>query len=108
MIPRLEKALAIIVLITLFCAGLQAAWGQQTPLPCSSHVDLEKQLKAKYDEDMRAAGITAYVQLLRLYVNEETGTWTATLQADPHTPECMTATGQGFKFIAKPPPGEPN
>ena len=77
-----------------------AAFGAQ----CLPHADVIAALTGKYDESRRAIGLTGNGNVLEVWANAATGSWTITVTA-PSGVTCIPAAGTGFEMVPPPKPG---
>jgi len=75
---------------------------------CATRDKVVGVLAAKYGETRHGIGIAPPDQIMELWANDTTGTWTITITM-PNGATCMIGGGQGFKTLteALPTKGEP-
>ncbi|MGH6946880.1 MAG: hypothetical protein ACREDZ_06090 [Kiloniellales bacterium] len=79
--------------------GLLAFGSVATPTAaetCGSYDSLRDQLRAVYQEQRAASGITKDGQLLEIYASDENGTWTILVTA-PNGPACLVTAGDAWR-----------
>jgi hypothetical protein len=94
---------AVIASVLTLAAG--TAHAQQAP--CGNPVDIAERLAVEFGEAPAARGIDAGGDLVVIYANPETGTWTVLL-ALPNGPACIVSTGTSWEPIAHVPTGRPS
>ena len=94
------------IIAAAFCVVATAS-GAQT-LPCHPHNVVQAGLAAKYGETRHGMGLSSPTQIMELWANDKTGTWSITV-SDPAGMTCMIWSGQGFVALAEPlpVPGDP-
>ena len=94
------------IIAAAFCVVATAS-GAQT-LPCYPHAVLQAGLAAKYGETRHGMGLSSPTQIMELWANDKTGTWSITV-SDPAGITCMIGQGQGYEALAEqiPVPGDP-
>lgn len=95
----LAAALTLPLLPTFI--GPAAAQQQQT---CKPRDEIVQILGEKYAESRRAYALAAPQQMLELFANAETGTWTA-LVTRPDGISCMVASGEHWTEVDEAPGG---
>lgn len=93
------KAIAA-ALATLIATGAAA---QQSN--CGPALDLLAQLQGRYGEVAQARGLMGTGDLLFVFANPETGSWSV-VTASPAGVACLRAAGDAFEVMAPPIPGE--
>lgn len=90
----------VIAAAVLFVVAIigNAAFAQGT---CAPLENIERNLLEKYGESLAARGLNADGSLMTIWVNAESGTWTATMSA-PDGWTCIRASGQAFEFMNDP------
>ncbi|MGR3484493.1 MAG: hypothetical protein ACU0BF_04055 [Paracoccaceae bacterium] len=78
------------------------------PPACAPHAAVMAHLAERYGEARRSLGLTANAQILEVYANDETGSWTITVTR-PGGPTCLIASGQHWQDAppALTPAGDP-
>jgi hypothetical protein len=94
---------AVIASVLTLAAG--TAHAQQAP--CGNPVDIAERLAVEFGEAPAARGIDAGGNLVVIYSNPETGTWTVLL-ALSRGPACIVSTGTAWEPIAHVPAGRPS
>jgi len=94
------KALAL----SLMIAFPAAAQGNN----CAERPQVLERLSGTYGETRRSIGIAASNQVVEVFGNEDTGTWTITVTL-PSGLTCLVAAGQSFEVLSEAlePTGEP-
>ena len=85
------------------CAMLAAApaWAE---IQCPQRIQVVTALTEKYNESRRAIGLTGNGNVLEVWANAATGSWTITVTA-PNGVTCIPAAGSGFEMVPPPKPG---
>ena len=111
MSPHLSKTLFTLSFgFAALIFAVQHAHGQ-TPLPqtpssqCAPRADVLQALGSKYGEARRAIGIAGQTNVMELFANPETGTWTITATA-PNGSMCLLASGSNLEFVTDPAPAK--
>jgi len=99
---RLIIRAALLAAAVLTCGPVLA----QTP-PCGNPVDLAQRLASEYGEAVTARGIDGGGNLVLVYSNATTQTWTV-LVARPGGPACVVATGEGWEQTEYVAPAKPS
>jgi hypothetical protein len=75
---------------------------------CGPREMVLQSLADRYSETRRSLGLAGPTQMMELFANDATGTWTITLTM-PDGVTCMVASGQGFQTLdeARPARGTP-
>ena len=94
----LAASLSLIVLTTAYPAMAQDSTGQ-----CANRLVVAEALKTKYGEKPRVVGLSANNTVMEIWVNDDTGTWTATVTM-PDMTTCMVMSGDNLEEVA---PGDP-
>jgi len=69
---------------------------------CGERAAITARLAAVFGESQQAAGIVGPIQVLEIWANIETGSWTA-LTSDHVGRSCLVATGEGWSLAPAPP-----
>ena len=78
------------------------------PLPCGDGAEMIAHLEKQWGEAPAVLALDAAGRLVRIMVNEETGSWTL-LVTGPGQPTCLLSHGTAWEPIARPPePGDPS
>jgi hypothetical protein len=85
-----------------------AAAAQSMPHQCAPREAILATLGTKYGEDRRAVGIAGQSNMMELFSNSETGTWTL-VATSPDGQSCLIASGSHFEVVheAAPAKGQP-
>lgn len=91
-----------------FAGLLLAAQAGFAASPCNPRADVLAHLASKYGETRRAIGLASANQVMEIFANAESGTWTITV-TQPDGVTCLVASGQSFEALAEslPAKGEP-
>lgn len=86
--------------------AVQNAHGQ-TPPPaqCAPRAEVVQALGQKYGEARRAMGIAGQSNVMEMFSNAATGTWTITATA-PNGLMCLIASGSHLEFVTDPAPAK--
>lgn len=94
------KKFSILTLAALVSCGAPA----HAQSNCAPEDMVKKGLLEKYGESVRSIGL-ASANVMQLYVNEETGTWTVTL-TNPQGISCLVSSGNAYGEYELTPLGE--
>lgn len=83
----------------------QAHPAQTPPTQCAPRADVLQALGSKYGEARRAIGIAGQSNVMELFANPTTGTWTITATA-PNGLMCLLASGSNLEFVTDPAPAK--
>lgn len=99
------KKLALIALLTSCTAAPVTA--QQTGRNCAPREAVVERLSSGYGESRQSMGLGANNQVVEVFANTGTGSWTITVTM-PNGLTCLVASGQAFEELAEalPVPGE--
>ena len=86
--------------------AIMAALAGPASAGCAPHRDAIAELRDNYAETAAFIGMTGDGQLLQLYSNRHTGTWTV-LIVSPKGAACGVASGNHGYVLPAPAPGEP-
>jgi hypothetical protein len=86
---------AVLAVLTLPALFQRAAAQQQT---CKPRDEIVAILGEKYQESRRAYGLASPTQMLELFANTESGTWTA-LITRPDGVSCIVAAGTAWTEV---------
>jgi hypothetical protein len=67
---------------------------------CAPREIVADRLASKYGEAVQNIGINDRGQLVEIFANIETGSWTV-VQTSPGGPACVVAAGQGFQRVGQ-------
>ena len=102
---RVEWLIGLTIFVAMFMVG--NAYGQG--LPCNERNAVIQRLAEKYGESRVSIGLDNNGNLLEMYANEETGTWSFTTTLAPRiegdqTLTCLMASGESFEQVNDPLP----
>lgn len=89
-----------------FLAMCSPAHAQQGAF-CGPRERIVAQLTDRHGETRRAVGLQQNMQVMELYANDETGSWTI-IVAMPTGVACLVSAGEEFHLSAPVAPGEPS
>ena len=95
--------------LSLGFAGLILATHAGWAAPqCAARDGVIATLAQKYGETRRGIGMAGDAQMMEIFANTDTGSWTITVTV-PNGTMCLVATGQSFETLteALPAPGDP-
>ena len=73
---------------------------------CAPPAVISERLEAGFGEARQALALTATGQMMEVYANLDTGTWTITLTS-PNGVACIVSVGNAYVAIDQPLPGVP-
>ncbi len=110
-LPHLQNTLFTLSLgFAALAMATQNAFGQ-TPPPaapnaqCAPRAQVLQALSDAYGEGRRAIGVAGQTNVMELFVNSETGTWTIT-GTRPDGMMCLIASGSHFETVSEPAPAK--
>lgn len=71
----------------------------QVPRPCANPVDIAQKLAAEYREAPAGRGVDSRGNLVTIYANPETGTWTVIVFSPAVGCALVAATGEGWSAL---------
>lgn len=74
---------------------------------CGPRAMILEQLTAKYGETRHGIGLAANTQIMEIFANAESGSWTITVTL-PDGMTCLAASGQNFETITEDLPAKGN
>jgi len=90
-------------LISVACTlALEALPARAQGPPCAPRASIVDTLGNRYQENLRAIGLTSRLTVLEIYVSDR-GTWTA-LVSNPQGMSCVVAAGEAWQEIPLPVP----
>jgi hypothetical protein len=93
----------LVALMLGVCAA--PAYAQQGAF-CGPRERIVAQLADKHGETRRAVGLQQNMQVMELYANDGTGSWTI-IVAMPTGVACLVAAGEAFQIAPPTVPGDP-
>lgn len=92
---RLGVFLAILALMILMILAAEQSHAQQGAF-CGPRERIVAQLADKHGETRRAVGLQQTMQVMEVYANSETGSWTIII-VTPTGMACLMAVGEAFQ-----------
>jgi hypothetical protein len=101
----MHRIVVAAIALTGALTAASTAYGQQQGRFCASIDQVVKRLGSEFGEHLSAAGLGSQGQMMAIYSNPESGTWTITVTT-PDRVSCVIATGKGFAIEVPEIPGE--
>jgi hypothetical protein len=96
------------IALSFLLAALAIPAAAQAPRSCGNPADLAERLAAEYRETPTARGIDAGGNLITVYSNAETGTWTLVVFSPAVACGLIAASGEGWEQMEYAPPPAPD
>ena len=72
---------------------------QVAAVPCADTTHIETQLLAKHGETMSHFGVLPSENLLQVFINERSESWSIIVEVPARGLSCLLATGYGFEAV---------
>jgi hypothetical protein len=99
---KMVKRIALLIACSFAAAP---AWAQG--VPCGRPEQIDRELRMRYGEHPAFQAISASGNLVSIYVNPSSGTWTVLTFPRPDV-ACMAAMGEAWTALPAEPGGEPS